>query len=319
MTDPWDRRVASAAGYLVKKGHVDPVVAVDCADGRFTAGDIQQRWEIGSITKVLTALLLAQLARRGVVSLGDPITRFLPAGTALAPGLERVTLEHLASHRSGLPRLPPGLGGGLAMLRRAPADPYAGFDADRLVASLAEAQLKGTPGDTGVRYSNYGAGLLGYLLGLARGAGYESALTGEVLGPLDMASSTFGDESLRAGRHRGKEVGPWHLAALAGAGGLRSPAADLLTFAAAVASADSPLAAAIAETLRPRGSMGPAKIGLGWFMLGDGALLMHDGGTAGARTEIRVERHSRTAVVILGDGRGGTARAAGMLLDPRRR
>jgi hypothetical protein len=57
-------------------------------------------------------------------------------------------------------------------------------------------------------------------------------------------------------------------------------------------------------------------VGLGWFLLGDGDVLMHDGGTLGARSEVRLERHSGTAVVVLGDGRGGTARAAGMLLNP---
>ena len=57
--------------------------------------------------------------------------------------------------------------------------------------------------------------------------------------------------------------------------------------------------------------------GLGWFLLGDGDVLMHDGGTLGARSEVRLERHSGTAVVVLGDGRRGTARAAGMLLNPR--
>ena len=57
-------------------------------------------------------------------------------------------------------------------------------------------------------------------------------------------------------------------------------------------------------------------VGLGWFLLGDGDVLMHDGGTLGARSEVRLERHSGTAVVVLGDGRRGTARAAGMLLNP---
>ena len=57
-------------------------------------------------------------------------------------------------------------------------------------------------------------------------------------------------------------------------------------------------------------------VGLGWFLLGDGDVLMHDGGTLGARSEVRLERHSGTAVVVLGDDRRGTARAAGMLLNP---
>ncbi len=318
MPETWDDRVAKAAASLVKRGHVDPVVAVDCAGGRLGSGDMDQRWEIGSITKVLTSLLLAQLAQQGVVAVGDPITRWLPAGTRLASGLEQVTLEHLASHRSGLPRLPPGLGG-FSLSRAHLVDPYAGIDDERLIAALAQTRLRGTPGKVGVHYSNFGAGILGHLLGIATGEGYEASLASEILEPLGLPHTSLDDEGLHQGRYRGKPVGPWHLASLAGAGGLRSTATDLLTLLGAVREGSGPLGPAIAETLRPRGKVGSTQVGLGWFMLGDGDLLMHDGGTLGARTEVRLERHSGTAVVVLGDGRRGTARAAAMLLDPRRR
>ena len=73
----------------------------------------------------------------------------------------------------------------------------------------------------------------------------------------------------------------------------------------------------IAETLRPRNA-GRVQFGLGWLILGDGDLLMHDGGTLGARCEVRVERRSGTCVVVLGDARRGTAKAAMSLLDPKR-
>jgi len=133
-----------------------------------------------------------------------------------------------------------------------------------------------------------------------------------------MSATTLDDAPLRQGHARGKPVSPWHLAALAGAGGLRSPANDLLTYLEHVRDNSGPLADAIAETLRPRVEKGRMRVGLGWFSLSGGALLMHDGGTHGARSEVRVERHSGTAVVVLGDGRGGTPRAAALLLTPHR-
>jgi len=313
---PWPLRVEDAHALLVRKGHVDPVVAVATPQERHVAGAPDQRWEIGSVTKVLTALLLAELARTGVVGLADPITAHLPPGTLLAPKVADITLAQLACHRSGLPRLPPGVMR-RSLSRGGMADPYADIDADRLLAGLAATRVHGTPGRAPVRYSNYGVGLLGHVLGEAAGDGYENALTRLVLDPLGLVATSFSDEGLHQGRARGKAVGPWHLGALAGAGGLRSTATDLLALLAAVRDGSGPLAEAIAETLRPRIDRGPLRVGLGWFLLGDGDLIMHDGGTLGARSEVRVERHTGTTVVVLGDGRGGTARAASMLLNPR--
>jgi CubicO group peptidase (beta-lactamase class C family) len=137
-----------------------------------------------------------------------------------------------------------------------------------------------------------------------------------VITPLGLGSTSFLDTPLHQGHHRGKPVGPWHMAAMAGAGGLRAPANDLLTLLETVREGGGPLADAIAETLKPRSERRRLGVGLGWFLLGDGDVLMHDGGTLGARSEVRLERHSGTAVVVFGDGRRGTARAAGMLLNP---
>ena len=138
-------------------------------------------------------------------------------------------------------------------------------------------------------------------------------LTSQIAGG---ATTSFADVPLHQGHHRGKPVGPWHLAAMAGAGGLRAPASDLLRFLEAVRDGGGPLDEAIAETQRPRTDRGRLQVGLGWFLLGDGDVLMHDGGTLGASSEVRLERHSGTAVVVLGDSRRGTERAAGMLLNP---
>lgn len=312
---PWPDRVVAAHQYLVGRGHIDPIVAVSTPDGRQHAGDPDVRCEIGSVTKVFTALLLAELAGTGEVGLQDTVADHVPEGTRLSRGVATITLEHLACHRSGLPRLPPGVMA-RSLSRTALADPYADIDQDRLLAALAQTRVRGTPGQAPVRYSNFGVGLLGMLLGRATGVGYEQALMTRVIEPLGLGSTSFEDTPLHQGHHRGKPVGPWHLAAMAGAGGLRASAADLLTLLETVRDGGGPLEQAITETLKPRSERGRLGVGLGWFLLGDGDVLMHDGGTLGARSEVRLERHSGTAVVVLGDGRRGTARAAGMLLNP---
>lgn len=93
--------------------------------------DGHTRFEIGSVTKVLTGLLLAELANRGVVHLDDPIDAHLPAAVASPPSEGGpITLRHLATHTSGLPRLPTNL------MPADLADPYAGYDVDRLYAFL---------------------------------------------------------------------------------------------------------------------------------------------------------------------------------------
>lgn len=313
---PWPERVDAAHQYLVGRGHIDPIVAVSTPEGRVHAGDAEARCEIGSITKVFTSLLLAELARTGEVRLDDTVADHVPEGTRLSRGVATITLEHLACHRSGLPRLPPGVMA-RSMSRTALADPYADIDDQRLLGALAQTRVRGTPGQAPVRYSNFGVGLLGLLLGRATGVGYEQALTTRVLEPLGLASASFEDSALHQGHHRGKPVSPWHLAAMAGAGGLRASANDLLSFLETVRDGGGPLEDAITETLKPRSDEGRLGVGMGWFLLGDGDVLMHDGGTLGSRSEVRLERHSGTAVVVIGDGRRGTARAAGMLLNPR--
>jgi len=312
----WPERVAAAHQYLVGRGHIDPIVAVSTPEGRHHCGDVDARCEIGSVTKVFTALLLAELARTGEAGLDTRVADLVPAGTRMAHGVDLITLEHLACHRSGLPRLPPGLMS-KSLSTKALADPYAEIDEDQLLHALAQTKVRGTPGQAPVRYSNFGVGLLGMLLGRVTGRGFEQALMTRVIEPFGLAATSFADEPLHPGHHRGKPVGPWHLAAMAGAGGLRAPASDLLRFLEIVRDGGGPLDEAIAETQRPRTDRGRLQVGLGWFLLGDGDVLMHDGGTLGARSEIRLERHSGTAVVVLGDGRRGTARAAAMLLSPR--
>ncbi|MGV9777571.1 serine hydrolase domain-containing protein [Streptosporangium sp. NPDC003464] len=192
-------------------------------------------FEIGSVTKVFTALALARLAVVGTVDLDEPLAALLPEGASVpSRDGEEITLRHLATHTSGLPRLPKGM---LleALLRPSKPDPYAGCSTEFLLRGLARTRLGGTPGRR-FRYSNLGAGLLGLALAHRAGTDYETLMNREICTPLGLADTGITVDSGRSARlaqghtRRGGPAAAWHMADMAGAGGLRSTPADLAAF-----------------------------------------------------------------------------------------
>jgi serine-type D-Ala-D-Ala carboxypeptidase/endopeptidase len=255
-------------------------------------------FEIGSITKVFTAALLATLADEGKVALDDPLQRHLPPGW-IAPSREGhpITLERLSTHTSGLPRLPGNLGA--KDLR----NPYANYTDQRLRDFLAEYRLGRTPGER-YEYSNLGAGLLGWILARVDGRPYEDLAIDRICGPLGLrdtriALSDDQKRRLAPGHARGAAAWNWDIPVISGAGALRSTADDLLRFLAAN------LAGRYASTHEPRfrtSEKGPW-VGLGWHLSplpGSGrAMVWHNGGTGGYRSFAAFVKESRTAVVVL--------------------
>jgi CubicO group peptidase (beta-lactamase class C family) len=190
-------------------------------------------FEIGSITKTFTVTLLADMAREGIVALDDPVQHYLPDAVRLPVHGRPITLEDLATHRSGLPRLPKGLL--WPALTRDRRDPYAKLNDARLTAAVSATRPRRNPGRK-VAYSNYGMGLLGYVLALRAGTTYEQLVRARICEPLGLVDTWIDTPEperrrLAMGHTRRRvETPPWHLGALAGAGGLRSTAADLLAF-----------------------------------------------------------------------------------------
>lgn len=268
-------------------------------------------FEIGSVTKTVTALLLADLARAGVLALDDPVARHLPAAPPVVG--RPITLTDLATHHSGLPRLPAGLLRTALTTRR--RDPYAHLDEEALAAAIPRTPPTRPPGRR-FRYSNYGMGLLGLALARVAGTTYADLVADRVAGPLGLAD-TWVEVPERA-RHRwaaghtrlGRDAGPWRLAALAGAGALRSTAPDLLRYLAVFAEGETgPLADAAADTRWVRQRVGSLVVGLAWMVLpgGEGPrrfrvpsdVLWHDGGTGGHRSFAAVVPATGAAVVVL--------------------
>ncbi len=258
-------------------------------------------FEIGSITKTFTGTLLADMAREGLVALDDPVAEHLPVAP---PVLGRpITLEDLATHTSGLPRLPSGL------LRTAYTrdrkDPYARLD---LLAAIPATRPKREPGGRAV-YSNYGMGLLGYALAHRAGVSYGELVRSRITAPLGLTHTALDTPGLVQGHtRRGRPTPPWNLADLAGAGGLRSTAADLLEYLALHSRSDIALAASAREARRPRAKLGVAGVGLAWLIIPANKgiyprfphdVVLHEGGTGGFRTFAAAMPATGTAVVVL--------------------
>ena len=282
------------------------------ADDRPDGGTI---FEIGSITKVFTGLLLADLAERGTVGLDDPLARYLPA-LVRVPAFEcrEMTLGDLSSHTAGLPRNPKGMPRRWLRDRR---NPFAGLSVEDVQQGLARTRLRRRPGER-VRYSNLGAGLLGQALERAAGQPWERLVRERMVRericlPLGMRDTlvTPSDEQaarLAVGHTRGRRPVPrFEVSALAGAGALRSTATDMLRFLRAnLDPASTPLAASLERIQRPRQRMGRGmQIGLGWLIVRSpepaGPLLWHNGGTNGFRSFTGAIRDAGIAVVVLGN------------------
>lgn len=259
-------------------------------------------YEIGSITKVFTALSLADMVVKGEVGLDDPVQRYLPDSVHVPsrPG-HQISLRLLSAQRSGLPRMPNNF---------APADPgnpYADYDAARLYAFLNGYTLTRDPGAS-YEYSNLGVGLLGLALARHAGTSYENMLLRRVTGPLNMADTRITLTSdLRARLAHGyageREVGSWDLDALAGAGAIRSTAQDMAKLVAAAAGlTHTPLDSALRLTEVVEFDAGPSmRIGLGWHIVGpdSAAVLWHNGGTGGYHSFIGFDPRRKIGVVVL--------------------
>jgi len=305
---PLQTALAKAATEVPAGGFVSAELSADVATYS-TAGTIPAPanvpperviFEIGSVTKVFTGLLLAQASLDGKVGLDDPIAKHLPADLPPDPSVAEITLRQLSSHTSGLPRLPSNLRVTNTI------DPYADYTVARLYEFLRAHQLP-KPAPQPAAYSNLGVGLLGHILARAYGVTYEELVRTKITGSLGLRDTTITLDAEQQARfappHSGTQAVPaWHFDALAGAGALHSTAADLLLFARALLDESSPIAPAWRIAREPRAPMGPeVRIGLGILIvdLPAGQAFLHDGQSGGTRTHFEIIPATRQATVVL--------------------
>jgi CubicO group peptidase (beta-lactamase class C family) len=275
-------------------------------------------FEIGSVSKVFTSLALAVAVERGQLDVNAPVLSLLPPGTTVPMSGDRaITLRDLATHTSGLPRMPSNF------QPANPDNPFIDYDATRLMAFLSSATLKNAPG-THHDYSNLGAGLLGHALGLKTGKSYDAMVVDDVARPLGL-THTRGlhapDARPLAQGHdsNGDEVPAWDFAALAGAGAVVSTPLDMgRLVAAALHPPDSEVGRALKRTLEEQPSAPEQRMGLGWHIGLDaekqGSVRWHNGQTNGFHSFIAVDAEHDVGVAVLANGEGMVLDSVGTAL-----
>ena len=261
-------------------------------------------FEIGSVTKVFTSLILADMIEKGEVKPDDPVAKFLPA-TVKVPSRNgrQITLLDLSMQVSGLPRLPDNL------KPADPANPYADYDAAKLYEFLSRYTLTRDPGEK-YEYSNLAVGLLGHALALKAGMSYEELLRRRIFDPLGMSGTSITlseaqKKRLAPGYDGGlKPVKNWDFAVLAGCGAVRSTVNDMLKFVAAnLELTDTPLKFAVRRMRAVTKGIGAPdlEIGMAWhvFTKFDTRIWWHNGGTYGYRSFVGFNPAKKEGVVLL--------------------
>lgn len=289
-----DLKQTLASGVLAPGKNIGVSIGVVTKTGRrvfaLGAAKSDSLFEIGSITKTFTGLVLAQLIEQGKVKTDTPVRELLPAGVAVKPAGAEITLLDLVTQHSGMPRMPTNF---------APSDPnnpYADYGASQLEAFIAQTGVA-KPSDARFLYSNVGLGLLGHALSRAAGQPWPQLVAQQVLQPLGMHETVVAiPPALRArfiAGHNGTlaPAHAWDLDALAGAGALRSTADDMLGYleaqlnpdgVKATSAAGSSLPAALkrSQQLQADADSG-MRIAYAWLHAPTSGHWWHNGGTGG--------------------------------------
>ena len=256
-------------------------------------------FEIGSVTKLFTSLLLADMAVKGEVSLDDPVQLHLPPGVKAPQFREQpIRLLDLSLHRSGLPL-------DLSQSPLSPAEIIAqGYDIQSLYRFVSAYTLNRAPGTT--EYSNVGVSLLGFALASRAGHSYEQLIRDRITGPIGMRDTgitvTPAMRARLAQGYRGNTAQPSFsgIPAYAPAGGLYSTASDMLNFlGAAFSLTPSPLDAVTAYMRKPYSEKPDVRLGWGMGRRYGSEFWTHAGRTFGYASMVVFDATGGRGVVLL--------------------
>jgi serine-type D-Ala-D-Ala carboxypeptidase/endopeptidase len=317
-----DRTGACIAAGVIDAGAI--ATGYYCADASSQRPyDDHTAFEIGSVTKTMTAALLAELIARGEVTLNDPIAKLLPPGTRV-PSFNghEMTIGQIVTHTSGLRGVP-------ANYR--PADinnPYASVTERELLDALAETTLTREPGPKW-EYSNFAMMVLSYALAKRAGKDYETLLRERLLVPLGMNETYVAHRPPQVHVAQGHfpntdSAGPWDFPPdMAGVGGVRATLPDMLRYLEGqLGTRQSAITPALAQTQGQVASVGGHTMGMNWnlFIRNGHPIVAHEGGTGGYSSYAGFDRTAKRAVVLLCDTAltsiGGLGQLGTHLLDP---
>ena len=259
-------------------------------------------FEIGSVSKTMTAVLLADLIEQGQAALDDPLADYLPEGTKV-PAFEGkpILLRHVVTHTSGLPALPSRLGA------TDMNDPYVNLTEDALLASLGDATLAAAPG-TAFEYSNFASMVLSYAVARRAGEDFEALLKQRLFTPLGMQHAyidTPPDGGRTATGHtpNAKPTSAWHFATnLAGVGGVRATLDDMVRYVQGnLGLIQSSISPALERAQQKVSEQPPMAMNWMLVQVGERTVHMHEGGTGGFSSFVSVDREKQRGVVILSD------------------
>ncbi len=274
-------------------------------------------YEIGSISKAFTGILLADASLKGYVSIDDPVENHLPDYVTIPScSNKKITLGHLSDHTSALTRLPDNM---------SPSDlsnPYADYTVKQMYDFLSSHELRRDIGEE-YEYSNLAQGLLGHTLALIEDKSYEELMVKVIADELGMSETKITlskqmQKNMAQGHSNGMEVSNWDLPTLAGAGAIRSSVHDMLIFLAAnLGLKDSNISKAMQLSHQQRHNKAGMGVGLGWHIKKgkEGAVIWHNGGTGGFRTFTGFVKETGKGVVVLTNSTDGSDDIGFRLLD----
>ena len=298
-----DRTGTCVAAAVIDNGTT--ASAFYCADPKTARPlDDHTAFEIGSVTKTMTAALLAEFIARGDVTLNDPIAKLLPPGTVVPSYNGRqITIGDIVTHSSGLPPIPPQWH--MADMN----NPYAALTERDLLGALAATTLTRAPGSQW-EYSNFAMMVLSYALAKRSGKDYETLLREHLLTPLGM------NETYIAKRPPQTHLAPGHLqntlpavpwdfpVDMAGVGGVRATLPNMVHYLEGeLGTRDSAITPALLQTQQPVATIGGHAMGMNWILTSaEGhTIVAHDGGTGGFTSFIAFDRAAKRGVVLLSD------------------
>jgi serine-type D-Ala-D-Ala carboxypeptidase/endopeptidase len=316
-----DRTGACIAAAVIDNGAT--ASAYFCADSKSERPyDARTAFEIGSVSKTMTAALLAELIARGEVALNDPLAKLLPPGTSVPSFNGReITIGDIVTHTSGLPSFPWRMSD--------MNNPYAALTEGDLLGALAATQLTRAPGSQW-EYSNFAMMVLSYALAKRSGKDFETLLRERLLAPLGMNDTYIAKRPPQVRIAQGHlpntlPAVPWDFPIdMAGAGGVRATLPDMVRYLEGeLGTREGDITPALARTQQQVAGVDGHTMGMNWEILSTAnghTIVFHGGGTGAYSSFVAFDRVAKRAVVLLSDTAlttvGGFGTLWRHLLDP---